>query len=232
MRPGSAGAAVRRSAQPCGAAASASSALAARRCRTSRARSSRSPPASASSSPARRRASARISSGIPFQDPSGVRLRDWMALDEAAFYDRDRVAILPMGFCFPGHDAQRATCRRGPNAGAPGTTRSSRRCRRSRRSWRSGSTRSAITRRGSACRARPGRASARPWRTGAATSSARRPACCRCRIPPGATALAEPQSLVRGRAARLRASCGAEVAAAGRRRARRSARVQWRGLRK
>ncbi len=43
-------------------------------------------------------------SGIPFQDPSGVRLRHWMALDEARFYDPSRVAILPMGFCFPGHD--------------------------------------------------------------------------------------------------------------------------------
>ena len=46
-------------------------------------------------------------SGVPFQDPSGVRLRDWMAVDEARFYDPERVAILPMGFCFPGHDAQK-----------------------------------------------------------------------------------------------------------------------------
>lgn len=46
-------------------------------------------------------------SGVPFQDPSGVRLRQWMALDEARFYDPHRVAILPMGFCFPGHDAQK-----------------------------------------------------------------------------------------------------------------------------
>lgn len=45
--------------------------------------------------------------GVPFQDPSGVRLRQWMALDEARFYDPHRVAILPMGFCFPGHDAQK-----------------------------------------------------------------------------------------------------------------------------
>jgi uracil-DNA glycosylase len=43
-------------------------------------------------------------SGIPFDDPSGVRLRDWMGLDPPRFYDRERVAILPMGFCFPGHD--------------------------------------------------------------------------------------------------------------------------------
>lgn len=45
--------------------------------------------------------------GVPFQDPSGVRLRDWMALDEARFYDPERLAIVPMGFCFPGHDAQK-----------------------------------------------------------------------------------------------------------------------------
>ena len=44
-------------------------------------------------------------SGIPFQDPSGTRLRDWLALDEPTFYDSRRVAIVPMGCCFPGHDA-------------------------------------------------------------------------------------------------------------------------------
>jgi uracil-DNA glycosylase len=41
-------------------------------------------------------------SGIPFQDPSGVRLRQWMGIDEETFYDPQRVAILPMGFCYPG----------------------------------------------------------------------------------------------------------------------------------
>ncbi len=45
-------------------------------------------------------------SGKPFTDPSGDRLRAWMGLDEAVFYDRSRVAIVPMGFCFPGHDAK------------------------------------------------------------------------------------------------------------------------------
>ncbi|GAA6174551.1 uracil-DNA glycosylase family protein [Sulfitobacter pacificus] len=45
-------------------------------------------------------------SGKPFDDASGERLRDWLGLDSAAFYDRDRVAILPMGFCFPGYDAK------------------------------------------------------------------------------------------------------------------------------
>lgn len=43
-------------------------------------------------------------SGRPFTDPSGDRLRDWLGLDEAAFYDRSRVAIVPMAFCFPGYD--------------------------------------------------------------------------------------------------------------------------------
>ncbi len=44
-------------------------------------------------------------SRIPFDDPSGDRLRDWLGLDRAAFYDLDRVAIVPMGFCFPGYNA-------------------------------------------------------------------------------------------------------------------------------
>ncbi len=41
-------------------------------------------------------------SGIPWNDPSGVRLRDWLRMDEAVFYDECRVAILPMGLCYPG----------------------------------------------------------------------------------------------------------------------------------
>lgn len=41
-------------------------------------------------------------SGVPFDDASGDRLRDWMGIDKAAFYDPDLVAILPMGFCYPG----------------------------------------------------------------------------------------------------------------------------------
>ncbi len=45
-------------------------------------------------------------SGIPFQDPSGTRLRAWLGLEEAAFYDATRVAIVPMGSCFPGQDAK------------------------------------------------------------------------------------------------------------------------------
>ena len=45
-------------------------------------------------------------SGCPFTDPSGDRLRAWLGMDEATFYDRDKIAILPMGFCFPGYDAK------------------------------------------------------------------------------------------------------------------------------
>lgn len=45
-------------------------------------------------------------SGVPFTDPSGVRLRDWMGIDDATFYDRDRIGILPMAFCFPGYNAK------------------------------------------------------------------------------------------------------------------------------
>lgn len=45
-------------------------------------------------------------SGRPFTDPSGDRLRDWMGVDEATFYDRSRIAILPMAFCFPGYNAK------------------------------------------------------------------------------------------------------------------------------
>jgi uracil-DNA glycosylase len=43
-------------------------------------------------------------SGIPFTDPSGDRLRDWMGVSEDEFYDASRIAIIPMGFCFPGLD--------------------------------------------------------------------------------------------------------------------------------
>ena len=42
--------------------------------------------------------------GIPWNDASGDRLRDWLALDKDDFYDESRIAILPMGFCYPGRD--------------------------------------------------------------------------------------------------------------------------------
>jgi uracil-DNA glycosylase len=41
-------------------------------------------------------------SGMPFSDPSGVRLRDWLGVAPETFYDARRVALLPMGFCYPG----------------------------------------------------------------------------------------------------------------------------------
>lgn len=45
-------------------------------------------------------------SGVPFDDASGDRLRDWLGLERDAFYDAGRVAIVPMAFCFPGYDAR------------------------------------------------------------------------------------------------------------------------------
>jgi len=45
-------------------------------------------------------------SGIPWNDASGDRLRDWLQMDRALFYDDFRVAIVPMGFCYPGTDAK------------------------------------------------------------------------------------------------------------------------------
>ncbi len=41
-------------------------------------------------------------SGIAFSDPSGDRLRDWMGLSSWQFYDAKKIAIVPMGFCYPG----------------------------------------------------------------------------------------------------------------------------------
>lgn len=44
-------------------------------------------------------------SGVPWDDRSGERLRDWMDIDAETFYDKSRIAILPMGFCYPGRAA-------------------------------------------------------------------------------------------------------------------------------
>ena len=44
-------------------------------------------------------------SGVPWDDASGVRLRGWLGIDKAAFYDEATVAIVPMGFCYPGRGA-------------------------------------------------------------------------------------------------------------------------------
>ncbi len=45
--------------------------------------------------------------GLPFNDPSGDRLRQWMGVSRELFYDEARIAIAPMGFCFPGHTAEK-----------------------------------------------------------------------------------------------------------------------------
>ena len=45
-------------------------------------------------------------SGKPFTDPSGDRLREWMGIGEEIFYNPDKLAIAPMGFCFPGLDSK------------------------------------------------------------------------------------------------------------------------------
>lgn len=47
-------------------------------------------------------------SGTPFTDASGDRLREWMGVSPQEFYDEARVAIVPMGFCFPGQDEKGA----------------------------------------------------------------------------------------------------------------------------
>jgi uracil-DNA glycosylase len=44
--------------------------------------------------------------GIPWNDASGDRLRGWLGLDRDNFYDARRIAIVPMGFCYPGRDAR------------------------------------------------------------------------------------------------------------------------------
>jgi uracil-DNA glycosylase len=43
-----------------------------------------------------------LASGIPWDDPSGDRLRAWMGVGKDAFYDESRIAIIPMGYCYPG----------------------------------------------------------------------------------------------------------------------------------
>ena len=44
-------------------------------------------------------------SGVPWDDASGVRLREWLRVDKSAFYDEKKIAIVPMGFCYPGRGA-------------------------------------------------------------------------------------------------------------------------------
>ncbi|POZ60406.1 uracil-DNA glycosylase family protein [Chromobacterium alticapitis] len=55
-------------------------------------------------------------SGVPWLDASGERLREWLEVDAATFYDASRFAIVPMGFCYPGRGSSgdlppRAECR-------------------------------------------------------------------------------------------------------------------------
>jgi uracil-DNA glycosylase len=45
-------------------------------------------------------------SGVPWDDPSGVRLRQWLEVTPGTFYDESRVAIVPMGLCYPGRNAR------------------------------------------------------------------------------------------------------------------------------
>jgi len=45
-------------------------------------------------------------SGLPFDDASGDRLRQWLGVDRPLFYNSNCFAIVPMGFCFPGYDAK------------------------------------------------------------------------------------------------------------------------------
>ena len=44
--------------------------------------------------------------GIPWNDKSGDNLRSWLGIDKEVFYDADKIALVPMGFCFPGADAK------------------------------------------------------------------------------------------------------------------------------
>jgi uracil-DNA glycosylase len=48
--------------------------------------------------------------GIPWNDASGDRLRDWLSIDRDVFYDAAKVAIVPMGFCYPGRLARGGDC--------------------------------------------------------------------------------------------------------------------------
>ena len=55
--------------------------------------------------------------GVPFNDPSGDRLRDWLGIDRDTFYDEKRIALLPMAFCY------RGTRKVGRSAAAPSVCR-------------------------------------------------------------------------------------------------------------
>ncbi|WP_416394727.1 uracil-DNA glycosylase family protein [Allohahella sp. A8] len=57
--------------------------------------------------------------GLPFYDPSGVRLRSWLGVDEEAFYESGKFAIVPMAFCFPGYDGSGKTGKGGDKPPVP-----------------------------------------------------------------------------------------------------------------
>lgn len=42
-------------------------------------------------------------SSVPWDDPSGDQLRKWLNVDKESFYDTEKIALIPMGFCYPGH---------------------------------------------------------------------------------------------------------------------------------
>ena len=60
--------------------------------------------------------------GIPFNDPSGDRLRDWLGVSRETFYDPRQIALIPMGFCYPGK-GRRPGPGAGPGGGAPAVLR-------------------------------------------------------------------------------------------------------------
>ena len=65
--------------------------------------------------------SARVhASGVPWDDASGERLRAWMDLEAHTFYDPSRVAIIPMGYCYPGR-GKAVICRRDASAPSCGS---------------------------------------------------------------------------------------------------------------
>ena len=66
--------------------------------------------------------------GIPWNDASGRRLRAWLDLDDDTFYDETRIAIVPMGFCYPGANPKGGDNPPGPNARRSGIRRCARRC--------------------------------------------------------------------------------------------------------
>ena len=67
--------------------------------------------------------------GIPWNDPSGDHLREWLDLDRETFYDDSRIAIVPTGFCYPVATPRVATCHPAPNARPHGTRCSCPTCR-------------------------------------------------------------------------------------------------------